>query len=211
MSLPRLASVIGKDFSALHDDARSQVDCFVSLTHLAFLIAISSLVGAVVDLFLFSSPLSESTFLHQLKFSGVEGLRHLVFFGGALIVSILSYWRACVNAMAWGNIVKSAFDCYLPALMKQLGYEIPPRAKDRQKFWMEYSTLIAYQIPMKTDWPVASTTTTAEKKETGAGDERLKTDEDSAMTKQDNEQGAVSEDEELESISNTDINVIAAK
>jgi hypothetical protein len=160
---PRLASVIPKDFAALQDDARSQVDCFVSLTHLALFITLASLVGAVVNLQVSRMPAWNELTVDSLhNFLGDSGLRHVVFAGGGLAIAIFAYWRACVSARAWGDLVRSAFDCYLPALIKQLGFAVPPTASKRRDFWKEFNRLIVYREPMDTEWPLAETATTRE-------------------------------------------------
>jgi hypothetical protein len=160
---PRLASVVSKDFVALQDDARSQVDCYVNITHLALLIAIASLAGAAYDVrFILVSGWNDVTIDNIHNFLGDAGLRHLMFAGAGFAVAILAYWRACVNAIAWGHIVRSAFDCYLPALMKQLGFAMPAKASERKQFWREFSRLISHGTPMRTEWPIAETAKTGE-------------------------------------------------
>ena len=51
------------------------------------------------------------------------------------MVSWLAYRWAVHAAGAWGELVKSVSDCYLPALATQLGYMLPTGEKARWDFW----------------------------------------------------------------------------
>jgi hypothetical protein len=46
-------------------------------------------------------------------------------------------------------LVRAAFDCYLPALAKQLGYELPKTAVERRQFWIEVSQRVTYHQVLK--------------------------------------------------------------
>src|SRR5262249_55874624 len=74
-------------------------------------------------------------------------------------VAYVSYRCAVVRIVPWGDLVKSAFDCYLPALIKQLGYAVPPTERGRRKFWSEINALVLYQWRMTQEWPLASAST----------------------------------------------------
>ena len=50
---------------------------------------------------------------------------------------------------AWGDLVKAAFDCYLPALAERLGYKLPSTAKERKKFWQAVTDQAIYWVPLK--------------------------------------------------------------
>jgi hypothetical protein len=177
---PRLASVVSKDFMALHDDARSQVDCFVSVTHLALLISVVSLAALAFDVRFTLFPGRDAGSVDDIRnFLGDASLRHIMFAGGGVAVAILAYWRACVSAIAWGQIVRSAFDCYLPKLINQLGYAMPPKAKERKEFWTEFSRLISHGTPMRTEWAIAETT---KKEEAGARNEEAGTGREEQQT-----------------------------
>jgi hypothetical protein len=144
----RLASVIPKDFAGLLDDARAQVDCFVNLAYLASLVAIASLCRAAYEMDCQQMP--------TWRIFESLGCSHLVVSAAALVFAVSAYFWATVRVIAWGDLVKSAFDCYLPALMKQLGFEVPPTEAERQEFWREFSACITYQQPMTADrWRLA--------------------------------------------------------
>jgi hypothetical protein len=163
----RLASVIPKDFTSLLDDARSEVNFFVNLMYLALLIAVASSANAVY-----------ATNWHHLPISDAlraAGLRHIVVPATAFVISVVAYYWATTCAMAWGDLVKSAFDCYLPALIKQLGFAVPPTEAERLEFWDEFSALITFQQPMTPDrWPIAG--------ETGSGNKQSTTGKEASAT-----------------------------
>jgi hypothetical protein len=160
----RLASVIPKDYMVLLDDARAHVDCFVNLTFLALLIGLASLADAGYE-----------ADWRALTLNGVlipfnsASLRHIAFAAGSAALAAITYYWATERVVAWGDLVRSAFDCYLPALLKQLGFAILPTDAERREFWSEFSALITYEQAMTTDrWPLRS--------ELGAPIERPKSD-----------------------------------
>jgi hypothetical protein len=142
----RLASVIPKDFMELLDGARAQVDCFVNFFYLALLFALVSLTIAASDANWHQMP--------DWGAFGPVGHHHVIVAVGAFVFAGFSYYWAANSTTAWGDLVKSAFDCYLPALIKQLGFMVPPTEAGRRKFWTEFSALITYQRPMPGRWPV---------------------------------------------------------
>jgi hypothetical protein len=143
----RLAAVIPKDFANLVDEARSQTDFFVNLTLIAFIIALFAGIGVGIDLDWRAMP-SWHTFRS-------EGGHHVVVFIAMLMISVFSYLLAIRRAIGWGDLVKSAFDCYLPTLTIQLGFQMPSSEESRREFWREFSAMITYQQPMETDrWPL---------------------------------------------------------
>ena len=142
----RLASVMPKDFMELLEGARAQVDCFVNFTYLALLFALVSLTIAASDANWHQMP--------DWGAFGPVGHRHVIVSVGAFVFAGFTYYWAANCTIAWGGLVKSAFDCYLPALIKQLGFMVPPTETERREFWAEFSTLITYQLPMSGRWPV---------------------------------------------------------
>ena len=45
--------------------------------------------------------------------------------------------------------MKAAFDLYLPALAKQMGYQLPKQDLERQAFWDEVNSLFLYRAPIE--------------------------------------------------------------
>ena len=60
------------------------------------------------------------------------------------MASYLFYRWALVGVSHWGELVKSAFDCYLPELATQLGFELPETEERRRRFWTAFSLQITY-------------------------------------------------------------------
>jgi len=134
----RLQAVIPSSYQQLINDAHSQVDFFVNLCLLTVLLALLAagklLAGAFA--FQFISEPAEST---TLATTAVV----------SLVVAWVAYKCSIGRIIAWGDLVKSAFDCYLPALGKQLGYDLPASEAKRKQFWFDVSVMMLYRTPMK--------------------------------------------------------------
>jgi hypothetical protein len=152
----RLASVIPKEFQALVDDARAQVDFFVNAGVMSLAVALVTLTWLVVQ---FVSATGGAKWLRLnwrtswLLFSNAfvaNGCCRLAVVATLSIgFCLLAYQCAVLRVGAWGDLVKSAFDCYLPALAEKLGYPLPATEADRKEFWGEFSTMILYWQPME--------------------------------------------------------------
>jgi hypothetical protein len=152
----RLASVIPKEYTSIIDDARAQTDCFVNLTILSTVFSIIALIAVCLTSDWHPIPAWSALTVGSLaNLFEHSGPRHVATAALGVVVGIIAYWRACVSAVAWGDWVRSAFDCFLPALINQLGYALPPTMAERKKFWTEFSILIAFQEPMEDNWPIA--------------------------------------------------------
>ncbi|HWA63864.1 MAG TPA: hypothetical protein VG939_20990, partial [Caulobacteraceae bacterium] len=55
------------------------------------------------------------------------------------------YLGAVAQAKVWGDVVKAAFDCYLPDLVKQLGYAGPKTPAEAKALWGELNALFVYR------------------------------------------------------------------
>ena len=121
----RLIAVTPKDYQSLIDDARSQTDFFVNLFFIACVLTIVSGFRIVID----AAHVSQG-----LQLTSLQWLYPAVCFV-SVAVAALAYRGALDRAEAWGDLVRGAFDLYLPALAKQLGYELPAKAAEREKFW----------------------------------------------------------------------------
>jgi hypothetical protein len=140
-----LNTVIPKEFQSSVEDARTSVTFLMNLFIFSTLLFIISLCRSAV---------------HSLETlagykSGAANFRLSVIF---VIVSALlacgTYKLSVDKAYAWGTLVKAAFDCYLPALAKKLGYKLPLKGEDQNKFWTAISRRAAYQRELKPeDWP----------------------------------------------------------
>jgi hypothetical protein len=122
----RLGSVIPKEFQAMISDARSQVDFFLNITVLFTGIAVGAIVYIVFESIAQRTwwpPDSGATFEAAIAF---------------VLIAYVSYRLAIRQLTGWGDLVKSAFDCYLPDLAKQLGYVLPETESGRREFWRQF-------------------------------------------------------------------------
>jgi hypothetical protein len=131
--LARLFSVIPKDFQELINDAKSQVDFFVNLCVLSLVLAIAVVIQAVAAAYRGGAP--EPNWIVTITVAGA-----------IVAVSVASYYLAVSQVPNWGDLVMAAFDCYLPSLAKQLGYEVPSDEKGRSEFWTAFSKRVLYRI-----------------------------------------------------------------
>lgn len=121
----RLQAVIPGDYRELIEEAKSQVDFWVN-------------VGALSALVL-------------LEYAGLAFITRtlpdswLLFF--IVIPPVVAPWRARRVALNWGDLVKSAFDVYLPKLHEVLELERPLNSVSRKEQWINFSRAIVYRDP----------------------------------------------------------------
>ena len=72
---------------------------------------------------------------------------------------MIAYSRAVSSAVEWGDFVKSAYDIYLPALGKKMGFGSPADLDAEKQQWERFSQALIYSdpdvMPPRT-WPTAS-------------------------------------------------------
>lgn len=148
---PHLATVIPKDFQSSLQDARANVDFLVNFV---FLGLATALVAAVYLLANIVRALLSMAWLPLLEgLLTASNLLALIFIAGSLAVALGAYRLSIGQAQIWGNVVKAAFDCYLPALATQLGHELPARLDERRAFWTAVGQQVVYHQPIKPeDW-----------------------------------------------------------
>jgi hypothetical protein len=141
----RLGAVIPSSVQQAIADARSQVDFFVNVILLSFAIS----VGAALKLLL------ERTWHIPTLACNLQLLEATIV--GGIVVAALAYYMSLKPIVTWGDTVKSAFDCYLPALAAQLGYELPATGPKRRDFWHDMNTMFIYRRPPpKGKWKFAA-------------------------------------------------------
>ena len=139
----RLAGVVPKDFASMIADARAEVNFFVNLWLLSILFVVLALGRCTFDLWRMGQPA-----LANLSWGAP--LAAIVAIG----LAALAYEGAVERAVAWGGMVKSAFDLYLPALAEQMGYGLPMGQMERRSFWDEVNSLFLYRVPIRAErWP----------------------------------------------------------
>jgi hypothetical protein len=153
---PHLATVIPKDFQEMLEGARAKVNCLVNLSWFSALIC---LVATVRLLWNFGRAI-------DFKHCGFDTAAFLVganayfLFAavGAAVVARLTYSLSIDQIYIWGNSVKAAFDCYLPALATKLGYKLRRETKNQRDFWTAVVQRAALYVPLQVeDWPPADT------------------------------------------------------
>jgi hypothetical protein len=140
----RLASVVPEEFAAGLEDARAQVNFLVNLLYLMIPFGVAALCRAAAET---PWPLVWRAAAHGDILDWRPSAAAIA--GAALVVGAWPTYRfAVTRAAAWGDVVKAAFDCYLPALVTQLGYALPATDGERRALWVELNALFVYWQPL---------------------------------------------------------------
>lgn len=144
---PRLLAVIGADFRAAIADAQAQVNCMMNLCFIALSFAVAALVRLLFETFSQSFP------------NPSDAPQLVVALIVAPALAYGAYGLATERVFVWGETVKSAYDCFLPNLASQLGYESPSPESKRRAFWHAMSQLLQYRTPLDDgQWPMSVAT-----------------------------------------------------
>jgi hypothetical protein len=169
----RLQGVMPKYARMMVDDARTQVDFFVNvwfLTVLFIVIAVVRCIGKVYS----AIPEPNQILVTCWGFALAAAI--------GLLVCRLAYLGAIERARAWGDLVKSAFDLYLPDLAIKMGYELPATASRRRNFWAAATSSFLYQMPMvPEEWQIAKSAEVASPEQRASnaeGEDHPKEDDD---------------------------------
>jgi hypothetical protein len=142
-----LATVAPKDFQSAIDSARAQVDCLVNVIFLSLLFAAAAFMR-------FLTTANPGHGFNPAVVFAFAGWNYLLACAAALALARIAYGVAIERACAWGAFVKVAFDCYLPALAKQLGFRLPAGRADQKRFWTAVSRRVIFHQPFDPkDWP----------------------------------------------------------
>lgn len=134
----RLGAVVPASFQGMINDARSQIDFLVNVCLLSLVVAIIAVVRLGAE---FSQPNAASLPPDRVYLLTIAGV--------ALVVAAVAYRWAVGRIAEWGELVKSAFDCYLPALAAKLGYALPETESKRREFWTDMSKLFLYREQLR--------------------------------------------------------------
>jgi hypothetical protein len=138
---PRLLGVMPSGYQTSVKDARSMVDFFVNVLVLLVLLAAACAAA-----------------LACRPHRGLAGFPWPLA-AGIVVAPLLAYGAyegAIERATAWGDLVRSAFDLYLPALAKQMGYALPGSGRERAAFWGQVNGMILHHRLLEpADWPKA--------------------------------------------------------
>jgi len=178
---PRLSAVIPKDFQASLGDARAQVDCFVNLSVLSIvfsLLEVGQWLWSLLHLDIHGGAnICSWVVAGALAAYKTAAWPCLGWAGGAALFAWAAYWLMLDRAIALGEQVKSAFDLYLGALAKQLGYKLPDTLDEQERLWSALRRSYAYFEPalqdskIKDPAPPVDAVGAAAAAEVGAADE----------------------------------------
>ncbi len=121
----RLLAVIPKDYRELIDDAKTQTDFWVNLVFLSLIFIVEYACLAI--------------------YSGQIVLLWLPLL--ALGLAVAAYSRARSAAAEWGEMVKAAFDTFLPDLRTKMGMSVPADPSNDRLSWTRFSQAILYRVP----------------------------------------------------------------
>ena len=133
-----LSMVMPKDVAEAIEQTRTQVDFLINCMLFCLLFAALAVVRC-----LYTAPwphiVEAGYFLGKIQYGWL-------FWTGADIIAACIFYRWAVRQVPeWGAVVDAAFDCYLPKLAEQLGYELPLTAKEQEEFWMTLSQQLIYR------------------------------------------------------------------
>lgn len=150
-----LSAVIEKNYLALIDDARSQVNFLLNIFVLSFLTLDISLLKILYRLL--SLNITANGVLHDFYRFGGSNVMAIVIALFSIIACLMAYEFLIEKVLEWGTLVKAAFDCYLPDLALRLGYELPTTGDERRRFWLAVSRQTIFNRPIEPkDWMLAS-------------------------------------------------------
>ena len=134
----RLAAVMPKDYLAAIENAKANVDFFISLMVVLKICIVASVVNFVVSICEVMSvgPVADAD---QLIYH--VDWRFLASAAALGLVDWLVYRGAISRARVWGEFVKSAFDVFLPDLASKLGYRLPKSWVRKKEFWRAITTM----------------------------------------------------------------------
>lgn len=113
----RLLAVVPSDYRELVAESKSQVDLLANFWALSWL-------------FLFE----------YLVLAWISGGRPSAWFGAVAVACLwLARRQALQAALRWGEMVKGAFDAFLPELQRRLGLPLPANREEQRKMWRAFS------------------------------------------------------------------------
>lgn len=121
----RLLAVVPKDYRGLVNDAKSLTDFWMNLHLQSFVLVIVYGAAAAVT-------------------RSIEIPWFPILF---LAVAWLALRRARVAALEWGEMVKAAYDVFLPRLRTSMQFPAPATPAEEEKLWKQFSTAVIYRHP----------------------------------------------------------------
>ncbi|MDO8206684.1 MAG: hypothetical protein Q7T38_02560 [Gallionella sp.] len=124
---PRLSAIIPEAYMEALNAARAKMDFTINMVYLAAVIFMVYCIFAALT--------------ETLPALWIAGLAILIMWG--------AYRMAIINAIQWGNLVKSSFDLYRYDLLKQMGLERPASWEQERDLWTAISPSFLYWYHLK--------------------------------------------------------------
>jgi hypothetical protein len=121
----RLLAIMPKEYIDLVDKAKAQVDLWVNLGLVIFLLQVEYIGLVIVT-------------GGQLNWWIISLL---------ILVQLVIAMQATDSARSWGAYVTSSFDVFIHELRERLRFETPKDREEEFKQWQKYSRAIIYRIP----------------------------------------------------------------
>jgi hypothetical protein len=120
---PRLYAILPEGLRADLGNTRASLDGLLVIATLGWIFA----------LFAFCYLIAIRVFDYRLW---------IVSIGGSLVLSRSAYRSSLAVAMAFGELVRTAFDLYRHDLIRQMGYTVPSSLAQERRFWENLVTLL---------------------------------------------------------------------
>jgi len=130
----RILAVLPKEYRELIDDAKSQVDWWVNLGTLSFVLLMEFWVAI----------LSKWGLTPSWYYTVLNIVIPIVVFG---LLNWFLQWRATSAVVGWGDYVKSAFDIYRFTLLESLGIDAPKTRVAEKALWTKFSQATLFRLP----------------------------------------------------------------
>jgi len=148
-----LSTVVPADFQTSLNDARSRVNCAVNICFFAAVLAVVAVVRLVWGFEWHTLFVAQQPWVAVAAYFNCMTGISLAEAAAAVGICRLSYLFSIELVYPWGDLVKAAFDCYLPDLAKKLGFELAETAQRRKEFWIAVSEQAIYWRRIKAeDW-----------------------------------------------------------
>jgi hypothetical protein len=134
----RLLTVVPKNYRELIDTSCADMYCWMNLWFLSIFAVILEPIFLVFTLY---SNVANTCFF----------VRHGGVVATAFLFGLFASWQTRMAAQEWGEGVKSAFDVYMPDLLKKLGYVRPDSREEERYLWETLSAAFIYRMPTSLD------------------------------------------------------------
>ena len=122
----RILAVVPKDYRALIDSAKAQTDFWINIVFLGNIFICEYVMFIILYHF---------------------GINLFFILPVTIALNAFAYWRAKNAAIEWGELIKSAFDVFLPKLRDFLAFDVSSSIQEERGLWEKFSQAIIYRVP----------------------------------------------------------------